>query len=106
MPEVLAPGEPGAQDGSEAGTASESGMRSSLLSYPLNPGQEADRSLCSILPLRSPRILSLLSRLARIHVAPAGKDLWMGKLSLQEGQEGTKSSKIWCEAEEWGIWNV
>lgn len=37
MPEVLAPGEPGAQDGSEAGTASESGMRSSLLSSPSQP---------------------------------------------------------------------
>lgn len=30
----------------------------------------------------------------------------MRKLSLQEGQEGTKSSKIWYEAEEWEIWIV
>lgn len=30
----------------------------------------------------------------------------MGQLSLQEGPGGTKSSMVWCEAEECGIWDV
>lgn len=95
----MTPGEPGVQDGSEAETASESGMRLSLFSFPPSPGQEADWSGASapssqeshtLWALLSPMILSC----GPDHINHAGKEPLDGAAVIIGGQGGTKSSRV------------